>query len=75
MGLEHRQVVGRVPSQEEGCPLDNILPVDRADSLCAPLTRDKKTASESEALRGQPTSFEKSFCCMENVLQTVWGAA
>jgi hypothetical protein len=39
-----------------------------------PLVRDRKTASESEALRGQPTSFEKVFRFVKNVLQTVWGA-
>ena len=75
MSLEHRQVVGRVLAQGEGCPLDNILPVDCPDYLWGPLTRNKRTASESEAMSGQPASFEKKFLCIEKVLHTEWVAA
>jgi len=75
MSLEHRKVVGRVRTQEEGCPLENTLPVDHIENLCAPLTRDMKTASESEAMSGQPISFEKIFRCIEKVLNTEWVVA
>ena len=75
MSLEHRKVVGRVRAQEEGCPLENTLPAVGPDPFWSPLSRDKKTASESEAMSGQPTSFEKNFRYIEKVLYTEWVAA
>ena len=73
---EHRKVVGRVRTQEEGCPLENTLPADRVDPICMPRTRDKETASESEAMSGQPISFEKKiFVALKKLLRTEWVAA
>ena len=68
MVAEHEGVVPSALPQEEGCPLEKTLPVEQTGTPNAPLTREKETASESEAKSGHPVSFEKIFLFIEKVL-------
>ena len=75
IGLEGWCKVIGARSQEEGWRLDNTLPAVHTSTLEVSQTRDKKTASESEAMSHTPSLLRKFFFALKKLLQTQWVVA